>query len=159
MLLYNIYTGCGYNVTWHVIDAAHFVPQSRERLYMVGFREDLGIVDGINWTIGLTGDVDAGSVEKDGANSDSNGCNSSGISVGPGWTSVVRDILEPQYEATVNYRHNNIDGEVLHFTFHSSLHVCLTLCVSLHLTLLIATTNITIHNVPCMLFYVVCISF
>jgi hypothetical protein len=125
---------------------------------MVGFREDLGIVDGINWTIGLTGDVDAGSVEKDDANSDSNG-KSGSIRVGPGWTSVVRDILEPQYEATVNYRHNNIDGEVLHFTFHSSLHVCLTLCVSLHLTLLIATTNITIHNVPCMLFYVVCISF
>jgi DNA (cytosine-5)-methyltransferase 1 len=30
----------GYQITWRVIDAAHFVPQHRERILIVGFRED-----------------------------------------------------------------------------------------------------------------------
>jgi DNA (cytosine-5)-methyltransferase 1 len=32
----------GYQITWRVIDAAHFVPQHRERILIVGFREDSG---------------------------------------------------------------------------------------------------------------------
>jgi DNA (cytosine-5)-methyltransferase 1 len=33
----------GYRVSWRVIDAAHFVPQHRERILIVGFREDCGL--------------------------------------------------------------------------------------------------------------------
>jgi len=32
----------GYHVTWRVLDAAHFVPQHRERILIVGFREPCG---------------------------------------------------------------------------------------------------------------------
>lgn len=32
----------GYRISWRVIDAAHFVPQHRERILIVGFREDCG---------------------------------------------------------------------------------------------------------------------
>lgn len=32
----------GYNVDYRIIDARHFVPQHRERIFIVGFREDLG---------------------------------------------------------------------------------------------------------------------
>jgi DNA (cytosine-5)-methyltransferase 1 len=32
----------GYRVSWRVIDAAHFVPQHRERILIAGFREDCG---------------------------------------------------------------------------------------------------------------------
>jgi DNA (cytosine-5)-methyltransferase 1 len=30
----------GYSISWRVIDAAHFVPQHRERILILGFRED-----------------------------------------------------------------------------------------------------------------------
>ena len=32
----------GYNVGWRIIDARSFVPQHRERIFLVGFREDAG---------------------------------------------------------------------------------------------------------------------
>jgi DNA (cytosine-5)-methyltransferase 1 len=32
----------GYHVSWRVIDAAHFLPQHRERILIAGFREDAG---------------------------------------------------------------------------------------------------------------------
>jgi DNA (cytosine-5)-methyltransferase 1 len=32
----------GYQITWRVIDAGHFVPQHRERILIVGFREECG---------------------------------------------------------------------------------------------------------------------
>lgn len=32
----------GYTVQWRIIDGKHFVPQHRERILIVGFREDLG---------------------------------------------------------------------------------------------------------------------
>ncbi len=32
----------GYHVSWRVIDAAHFLPQHRERILIAGFREDTG---------------------------------------------------------------------------------------------------------------------
>lgn len=32
----------GYAISWRVIDAAHFVPQHRERILIAGFREDRG---------------------------------------------------------------------------------------------------------------------
>jgi DNA (cytosine-5)-methyltransferase 1 len=33
----------GYNITYRVIDGAHFVPQHRERILIVGFRSDLNV--------------------------------------------------------------------------------------------------------------------
>lgn len=32
----------GYRISWQVIDAAHFVPQHRERILIAGFRDDCG---------------------------------------------------------------------------------------------------------------------
>jgi DNA (cytosine-5)-methyltransferase 1 len=38
----------GYRISWRVIDAAHFVPQHRERILIVGFREASGFcLDGL----------------------------------------------------------------------------------------------------------------
>jgi hypothetical protein len=34
---------CGYDVSWQVLNARGWVPQSRERVYIVGFRRDLHI--------------------------------------------------------------------------------------------------------------------
>ena len=34
---------CGYSAAWRVINAKEWLPQSRERVYIVGFRTDLGI--------------------------------------------------------------------------------------------------------------------
>ena len=39
----------GYQITWRVIDAAHFVPQHRERILIAGFREPSGfLLDDLN---------------------------------------------------------------------------------------------------------------
>jgi DNA (cytosine-5)-methyltransferase 1 len=35
----------GYRIEWRIVDARHFVPQHRERLMIVGFREEIGF----NW--------------------------------------------------------------------------------------------------------------
>lgn len=35
----------GYDVTWHIVDSSNFLPQYRERVYIVGFRSDLNIRD------------------------------------------------------------------------------------------------------------------
>jgi len=32
---------CGYEVSWRVLNARHWVPQNRERVYMIGVRSDL----------------------------------------------------------------------------------------------------------------------
>lgn len=32
---------CGYNVSWRVVNSRHWLPQYRERVYIVGFRSDL----------------------------------------------------------------------------------------------------------------------
>lgn len=34
---------CGYAVSWRVVSAKEWLPQQRERVYLVGFRRDLGI--------------------------------------------------------------------------------------------------------------------
>ena len=34
--------GCGYDVSWRVVNCESWLPQSRERVYIVGFRRDLG---------------------------------------------------------------------------------------------------------------------
>jgi DNA (cytosine-5)-methyltransferase 1 len=31
---------CGYDISWRVVNARHWLPQNRERVYMVGFRKD-----------------------------------------------------------------------------------------------------------------------
>jgi DNA (cytosine-5)-methyltransferase 1 len=37
------FESCGYSAAWRVINAKEWLPQSRERVYIVGFRTDLGI--------------------------------------------------------------------------------------------------------------------
>lgn len=39
--LLEAFAACGYCVTWRVISARHWLPQHRERVYIVGFRADL----------------------------------------------------------------------------------------------------------------------
>jgi DNA (cytosine-5)-methyltransferase 1 len=41
----------GYHVTWNIINSRHWLPQQRERVYIVGFRKDLGITE-IDWKLG-----------------------------------------------------------------------------------------------------------
>ena len=33
---------CGYDVSWRVVNARRWLPQYRERVYLVGLRSDLG---------------------------------------------------------------------------------------------------------------------
>lgn len=40
---------CGYYLSHHIIDARHFLPQHRERVYIVGYRRDLGVFEGLPW--------------------------------------------------------------------------------------------------------------
>lgn len=50
----DVLTGLGYHITWKVIDARCFVPQHRERIFLVGFREDVGF----DWSmVGLPPEV------------------------------------------------------------------------------------------------------
>ena len=67
----------GYNVTWKIIDAKHWVPQKRLRVYIVGFRSDLGYSGNAHWpTAGES-------------------------TVGPGSALFVRHILEREPTAVV----------------------------------------------------------
>jgi DNA (cytosine-5)-methyltransferase 1 len=36
------FSSCGYQVDWNVVNSRHFLPQNRERVYIVGTRNDLG---------------------------------------------------------------------------------------------------------------------
>lgn len=36
------FESCGYQVDWNVVNSRHFLPQNRERVYIVGTRNDLG---------------------------------------------------------------------------------------------------------------------
>ena len=87
--------GCGYSVSHHMVDARHFLPQHRERVYIAGFRRDLGVsaVGGLGWPqaetellrrAGCTPDTDTGT----------------GTGTAPllsASSSTVRDILEEEH--------------------------------------------------------------
>ncbi|CAE8647508.1 unnamed protein product [Polarella glacialis] len=45
------FEGCGYDVSWKVINARHCLPQFRERVYIVGFRSDLKL--GMEWGLDI----------------------------------------------------------------------------------------------------------
>ena len=97
---------CGYDVTWNICNGRHWVPQQRERLYVVGIRSDLGVGRGRRFDWGwyeellrLTGaredadaDADAGAGAGDDADSMGGGRNRGG---------VVRDVLEPSSAPSV----------------------------------------------------------
>lgn len=36
---------CGYDVAWHVLNSREWLPQCRERVYIVGFRSDLAVLE------------------------------------------------------------------------------------------------------------------
>ena len=42
-LMLRAFASAGYDVTWHLLNARGWVPQSRKRLYFVGFRRDLRV--------------------------------------------------------------------------------------------------------------------
>ena len=42
-LMLRAFASAGYDVTWHLLNARGWVPQSRKRLYFVGFRSDLRV--------------------------------------------------------------------------------------------------------------------
>mmetsp|Transcript_17909 Transcript_17909/g.33675 ORF Transcript_17909/g.33675 Transcript_17909/m.33675 type:complete len:527 (-) Transcript_17909:88-1668(-) len=49
-IIVDAFRACGYDVSHHIIDARHFLPQHRERVYIVGFRCDLGVpAGGFGW--------------------------------------------------------------------------------------------------------------
>ena len=37
------FAGCGYDVTWRIVNARHWLPQYRERVFIAGFRRDLNV--------------------------------------------------------------------------------------------------------------------
>jgi DNA (cytosine-5)-methyltransferase 1 len=80
---------CGYNVSHHIIDARHFVPQHRERVYIVGYRRDLGVLaNGFGWP-----EAEADLLRKAGVTFPSQGGSKDLVSAS---ASRVRDILEDE---------------------------------------------------------------
>lgn len=43
------FRNCGYSVEWRIVNARHWVPQYRERVYIVGTRTDLNCSSSFNW--------------------------------------------------------------------------------------------------------------
>jgi DNA (cytosine-5)-methyltransferase 1 len=67
---------CGYDVSWDIVSARHWLPQHRERVYIVGFRSDLRVPP-MDWSLGRGQQT------------------AEGAPALPGLSSTVRDILEP----------------------------------------------------------------
>jgi DNA (cytosine-5)-methyltransferase 1 len=42
-MMLETFASTGYAVTWNIINSRHWLPQQRERVYLIGFRNDLGI--------------------------------------------------------------------------------------------------------------------
>jgi DNA (cytosine-5)-methyltransferase 1 len=76
----DVFQSCGYKVDWKIVNSRHFLPQQRERVYIVGTRNDLGC-DSFNWE-NLVGDQNDNSNEHRSA-------------------TMVRDILEPKESPSV----------------------------------------------------------
>jgi DNA (cytosine-5)-methyltransferase 1 len=80
------FAGTGYAVTWRIVNSRHWLPQMRERVYIVGFRNDLKInsIETHLWDLlpasSRTGNSDSGAIWGPGSRR--------------GVESVVRDILE-----------------------------------------------------------------
>ena len=73
----NEFEAAGYDVSWKIIDAKHWLAQSRQRVYITGFRSDLGLKGDSHWpSAGVTCD-------------------------GPGIGLRVRDILETNPQCLV----------------------------------------------------------
>lgn len=75
-MMLEAFRDCGYDVSWDIVSSRHWLPQHRERVYIVGFRSDLKVPP-VNWALGR------------GENK------SDGTPVLEGLKSTVRDILEP----------------------------------------------------------------
>jgi len=65
------FENCGYNIEWNVIDAAHWTPQRRKRVYIVGIRNDIAATFSWGWYNYL-------------------------VSSGGGDKRILRDVLEPK---------------------------------------------------------------
>lgn len=68
----------GYNISWKIVNSRHWLPQNRERVYIVGFRSDLNINPSVSFDWDLN--------RKDPIYN---------TAPGKGIFSIVRDILEP----------------------------------------------------------------
>jgi DNA (cytosine-5)-methyltransferase 1 len=54
-MMLDTFTSTGYDITWNIINSRHWLPQQRERVYLVGFRRDLGITspeEVFDWRLG-----------------------------------------------------------------------------------------------------------
>lgn len=79
-MMLNSFEATGYRVTWNIINSRHWLPQQRERVYIVGFRNDLNISE-IDWKLGRPyWSGSHGTIIND--------------QLTPGLLSCVRDILE-----------------------------------------------------------------
>lgn len=50
-MMLDSFESTGYHITWNIINSRHWLPQQRERVYILGFRKDLNITD-IDWKLG-----------------------------------------------------------------------------------------------------------
>ena len=79
-MMLNSFESTGYKVTWNIVNSRHWLPQQRERVYIIGFRNDLNITD-IDWKLGRPyWSGSHGTIIND--------------QLTPGLLSCVRDILE-----------------------------------------------------------------
>ena len=72
------FTSIGYTIDWKIVNSRHWLPQNRERVYIIGFRNDLGVdpASEFDWNLNRLA-----SIYNEGT--------------GKGIKSTVRDILEP----------------------------------------------------------------
>ncbi|CAM9188968.1 unnamed protein product, partial [Ectocarpus fasciculatus] len=53
------FRACGYDVDWRIVDSSPWIPQSRERVYLVGVRNDLRAdpVEHMDWALDYRSDI------------------------------------------------------------------------------------------------------
>jgi len=72
------FSKCGYKVSWNIVNSCHWLPQTRERVFIIGFRSDLEI-ETIDWRLGRGDYLGKGTYSQP-----------------PGLHKTVREILEPK---------------------------------------------------------------
>ncbi|CAM9090621.1 unnamed protein product, partial [Ectocarpus fasciculatus] len=83
-MILNDFKNTGYQVAWKIVNSRHWLPQNRERVYIIGFRNDLGInpSEVFDWNLNRQASM-------------------YNTGKGKGLSSTVRDILEPSDAADI----------------------------------------------------------